>query len=159
MVQKHQKMPNTEKHNFQGLPTLKKHIFCNFLNFCELPKKYFFLCLETMKNVFFDVLKPSNFAVSTCDFEGQNLGKLASPGKCIFCWFPGRPQRYPTLSVLIPDPNQTTDGPRAQRSRVFLWRHYITRQYIIKDVLQADEKSSVKTIYYKYKTIVSSYLS
>ena len=59
-----------------------------------------------MKNVFFDVLKPSNFEVSTCDFEGQNLGKLASPGKCIFCWFPGRPQRYPTLSVLIPDPRK-----------------------------------------------------
>ena len=105
MVQKHQKMPNTEKHNFQGLPTLKKHFFWYFLNFCELPKKYVFLCLETMKNVFFDVLKPSNFEVSTCDFEDQNLGKIASPGKCIFCWFPGRPQRYPTLSVLIPDPN------------------------------------------------------
>ena len=32
-------------------------------------------------------------------------------------------------------------------------RHYITRQYI-KDVLKADETSSMKTIYYKYKTLV-----
>ena len=32
--------------------------------------------------------------------------KIAKPEKCIFCWFPGRPQRYPTLSVLIPDPRK-----------------------------------------------------
>ena len=40
---------------------------------------------------------------------------------------------------------------------LLVWRHYITRQYI-KDVLQADEKSSIKTILYG---IVSfpSYLS
>jgi hypothetical protein len=91
-------MPNTEKHNFQGLPTLKKHIFCNFLNFCELPKKYFFLCLETMKNVFFHVLKPSNFGVSTCDFEGQNLGKITRPGKMHFLLVSGK---APTLSNAI----------------------------------------------------------
>ena len=33
-------------------------------------------------------------------------------------------------------------------------RHYITRQYI-KDVFWADERGSIKTIYYKYKTTVS----
>ena len=32
-------------------------------------------------------------------------------------------------------------------------RYYITRQYI-KDVLKADKTSSIKTIYYKYKTLV-----
>jgi hypothetical protein len=36
---------------------------------------------------------------------------------------------------------------------LLVWRHYITRQYI-KDVLKADEKNSIKTIYHKHKTIV-----
>ena len=36
----------------------------------------------------------------------QTLEKLQNLEKCIFCWFPGRPQRYPTLSVLIPDPRK-----------------------------------------------------
>ena len=36
----------------------------------------------------------------------QNLEKIAKPGKMHFCWFPGRPQRYPTLSVLIRDPRK-----------------------------------------------------
>ena len=40
---------------------------------------------------------------------------------------------------------------------LLVWRHYITRQYI-KDVLQADEKSSIKTILYGIVSF-ASYLS
>ena len=36
---------------------------------------------------------------------------------------------------------------------LFVLRHYIIRQ-CIKDVLLADETSSIKTIYYKHKTLV-----
>ena len=38
--------------------------------------------------------------------ESQNLEKLQNLEKCIFCCFAGGPQRYPTLSVLIPNPGK-----------------------------------------------------
>ena len=38
--------------------------------------------------------------------RSQNLEKLQNLEKCIFCWFPGRLQHYPTLSVLILDPRK-----------------------------------------------------
>ena len=38
--------------------------------------------------------------------EMEKRFDMGKQTKCIFCWFPGRVQRYPTLSVLISDPRK-----------------------------------------------------
>ena len=60
---------------------------------------------KTWKNAFFVALREGPNAIQRYPSLSQTLEKLQNLEKCIFCWFPGRPQRYPTLSVLIPDPN------------------------------------------------------
>ena len=61
---------------------------------------------KTWKNAFFAALREGPNAIQRYPSLSQTLEKLQNLEKCIFCWFPGRPQRYPTLSVLIPDPRK-----------------------------------------------------
>ena len=65
-------------------------------------------------------------------------------------WFRS-PENYDSYMMNVDD--GWPESVEEQGLLLLVLRHYITRQYI-KDVFQADEKSSIKTIYYKYKTIV-----
>ena len=83
------------------------------------------------KKAFFAVLR-----------EGQNLEKLQNLEKCIFCWFPGRPQRYPTLSVLIPD--QTLEKLQNLEKCIFCWFPGRPQRYPTLSVLIPDPRKIAK---------------
>ena len=61
---------------------------------------------KTWKNAFFAGFRERFNAIQRYPSLSQTLEKLQNLEKCIFCWFPGRVQRYPTLSVLISDPRK-----------------------------------------------------
>ena len=118
--------------NLEKLQNLEKCIFCwfpgKFQHYPTLsvlildprkiakPGKMHFLLVrgraktwkncKTWKNTFFAALRGGPNAIQRYPSLSQTLEKLQNLVKCIFCWFPGRPQRYPTLSVLIPDPRK-----------------------------------------------------
>ena len=62
--------------------------------------------LQNLEKVFFASLREGPNAIQRYPSLSQTLKKLQNLEKCIFCWFPGRVQRYPTLSVLISDPRK-----------------------------------------------------
>ena len=76
----------------------------HFLLFCGRAKTW--KNCKTWKNAFFAALREGPNPIQRYPSLSQTLEKLQNLEKCIFCWFPGRPQRYPTLSVLIPDPRK-----------------------------------------------------
>ena len=121
-----------EKHFFKNGKTWEKCIFCWFpgrlqhyptlsvlipdpRKIAKLGKMHFLLVrgraktwknCKTWKNAFFAALREGPNAIQRYPSLSQTLEKLQNLEKCMFCWFPGRPQRYPTLSVLIPDPRK-----------------------------------------------------
>ena len=72
---------------------------------------------KTWKNAFFAALREGPNAIKRYPSLSQTLEKLQNLEKCMFCWFPGRPQRYPTLSVLIPDPRKIAKPGKC----IFCW--------------------------------------
>ena len=75
--------------------------------------------LKKYKKQWFRNIKKMQNTESTKD-AGSETSKNAKHTileKCIFCWFPGGPQRYPTLSVLSPNHGKIAK-PRKMH---FLW--------------------------------------
>ena len=104
-----EKLQNLEKSIFccfaggfkTWLQNLEKCIFCWFPGRLQHYPTLSVLILDPRK-----IAKPGKILFFTGSQEGQNLEKLQNLEKCIFCFFAGGPQRYPTLSVLIPDPRK-----------------------------------------------------
>ena len=61
---------------------------------------------KTWKNAFFAGFWEGPNAIQRYPSLSQTRENCKSWKNAFFCWFPGRPQRYPTLSVLIPDPRK-----------------------------------------------------
>ena len=83
------------------LQNLEKCIFCWFPGRVQRYPTLSVLISDPRK-----IAKPGKMHFLLLCRRSQNVEKLQNLEKCIFCWFPGRPQRYPTLSVLIPDPRK-----------------------------------------------------
>jgi len=72
---------------------------------------------KTWKHAFFAGLREGPHPIQRYPSLSQTWEKLQNVEKCIFCWFPGGPQGYPTVSVLIPN-----HGKNAKpRKMHFLW--------------------------------------
>ena len=80
------------------LQNLEKCIFCWFPGRVQRYPTLSVLISDPRK-----IAKPGKKHFLLFCGRSQNFEKLQNLEKCIFCWFPGRVQRYPTLSVLISD--------------------------------------------------------
>jgi len=85
---------------------------------------------KTWKHDFFAALWEGPNAIQRHPSLSQTLEKLQNLEKCIFCWFPGRSQRYPTLSVLLPDPRKIAKPGKMHFllicGRAKIWKNYKT---------------------------------
>ena len=105
-------MKNIEKHKNDGsetskkCQTLKNTILekCIFCWFPGRPQRYPTLCVLISNHG--KIAKPGKMLFLLFCGRAKTLEKFQNLEKCIFGWFPGGPQRYPTLSVLIQNHGQ-----------------------------------------------------
>ena len=117
------------------LQNLEKCIFCCFAGG---PQRY-----PTLSVLISDprkIAKPGKKHFFLFCGMSQNLEKLQKLEKCIFCWFPGRVQCYPTLSVLISDPRKIAKPGKS----IFCWFPGRVQRYPTLSVLISDPRKIAK---------------